>query len=93
MSQLHGRLGRLERRRSTLLVPQSREGHPTVEEYFNGLTTREEREEFLVLVQDVHAVQQREHAAHEAGAAIPPRSGDEQARIDALNRRFNKASS
>jgi len=86
MSSLQGRLDRLERRVSALTGPQQHDGHSPIEDYFNALTTREEREEFLVLVQDVHAVQQREHEAHEAGQAPPARSVAEQARIDELNR-------
>jgi hypothetical protein len=58
----------------------------TLEDYFNGLTTRDEREAFLVLALDVHAVQQREAEAHAAGQALPPRSAVEQARMDELAR-------
>jgi hypothetical protein len=93
MSHLQGRLDRLERRAHTPAGLQRHDGRLTPEGYFNALTTREEREEFLVLVQDVHAIQQRARAAHEAGRAIPPRSGDEQARIDELNRCLVGASS
>ncbi len=93
MSHVQGRLDRLERRAHTPAGLQRHDGRPTPEGYFNALTTREEREAFLVLVQDVHAVQQRERAAHEAGRAIPPRSGDEQARIDELDRCLIEASS
>ncbi len=86
MSQLQGRIDRLERRVSAQAGPQQRDGHSPIEDYFNALTTREEREEFLVLAQDVHAVQQREVEARAAGQALPPRSAVEQARIDELNR-------
>ncbi len=39
-----------------------------------------------MLAQDVYAIQRREVEAHKAGRAIPPRSADEQARIDELTR-------
>ncbi len=93
MSGLQTRIDRLERRAHTSAGLERHDGRLTPEGYFNALTTREEREAFLVLVQDVHAVQQRESAAHEAGRAIPPRSGDEQARIDELDRCLVGASS
>jgi len=86
MTRLQGRIGRLEHREDARAQPQRHDGRPTLEDYFNALTTREKREEFLVLVQDVHAIQQREVEAHEAGRALPARSTDEQARIDELNR-------
>ncbi len=86
MSRLQGRIDRLEQREGALARPPRHDGCPTLEGYFNTLTTREEREEFLVLVQDVHAIQQREVEAHKAGRALPARSADEQARIDELDR-------
>ncbi len=86
MSHLQGRIARLERREGALAGAQGYHDHPTLEGYFNTLTTREEREEFLVLAQDVYAIQRREVEAHKAGRAIPPRSADEQARIDELTR-------
>jgi len=86
MSSLQTRIDRLEQREGARLRPPRHDGCPTLEDYFNALTTREEREEFLVLAQDVHAIQQREVEAHKAGRALPARSADEQARIDELNR-------
>ena len=86
MSHLQGRIARLERREGALAGAQGYYDHPTFEGYFNTLTTREEREEFLVLAQDVHAIQRREIEALDTGQAIPPRSADEQARIDELDR-------
>jgi uncharacterized coiled-coil protein SlyX len=86
MSALQGRLDRLERRVSAQAGAQRHDDRSPLYDYFNALTTRDEREEFLVLAQDVHAVEQREVEAHAAGQALPPRSAAEQARIDELNR-------
>jgi len=93
VSGLQTRIDRLERRAHTSGGLQRHDGRLTPEGYYDALTTREEREEFITLVQAVHAIQRREHEAQQAGRAIPLRSGDEQARIDALNRCLNKASS
>ncbi len=88
MSRLQGRIDRLEQREGALARPPRHDDRPTLEDYFNALTTREEREEFLVLVQDVHAIQQREVETHEAGQPIHTRSAVEQARVDELDRCF-----
>ncbi len=84
MSRLQGRIDRLERRESTLAKVHQHDDRSTLQGYFDALTTREEHEEFLALVQDVHAIQQREVEATDAGQAIPLRSATEQTRIDEL---------
>ncbi len=86
MSRLQGRLDRLERRVSTLAGPQHYDDRPTLDGYFNTLTTVQAREEFIALVRDVHTIQEREHEAVTAGQTIPPRSVAEQARVDELDR-------
>ncbi len=90
MSRLQGRVARLEQREGALARPLRRDDRPTLEDCFDALTTREEREEFLVLVQDVHAIQQREVEAADAGLSIPPRSVAEQARMDEIDRRCSE---
>jgi len=86
VSGLQTRIDRLERLRNVQVRSQQHTGRPTMEDHFNALTTPEEREAFIALVQEVHAVQEREHTAAQAGQAIPPRSTAEQARIDELDR-------
>lgn len=81
---LRGRLDRLERRERALASSQRSSGRPTLQEYYDALTTIEEREAFLTLVGDVFDIQQREDAAEAAGHAIPARTAAEQARIDAF---------
>ena len=88
MSQLQGRLDRLERRVSARAGPQHHDDRSPLDDYFNTLTTREEREEFIALVQDVHDIEQREREAHEAGLALPQRSVAEQVRMDEFDRCF-----
>jgi len=88
MSRLQGRIDRLEQREGALARPPRHDGCPTLEGYFNTLTTREEREGFITLVQDVHAIQQREDEALDAGQPIHARSATEQARMDELDRCF-----
>lgn len=84
MSRLQGRIDRLEQREGTLMrVPQHTDG-PTLEGYFNALMTREEREAYISLVQAVHAVQEREHDTEQVERSAPPRTPDEQARMDEL---------
>jgi len=86
VSRLLGRIDRLERRERTLAGARRHDDRPTIEDCFNALTTREEREEFLVLVKDVHAIQQREVEAMHAGLVPPARNALEQARMDELDR-------
>ncbi len=86
MSRLQGRIDRLEQREGTLARPRRHDGCPTLEDCFGALTDVQEREGFIALVQDVHAIQQREVEAHEAGQASPAWIADEQARVDDLDR-------
>lgn len=90
MSRLLGRIDRLERRERGLAGARRHDDRPTLEDCFNALATREEREEFLVLVQDVHAIQQREVEAMNAGLVPPARHAMEQARMDELDRRCSE---
>lgn len=93
MSHLQGRLDRLERRVSAQAGPQRPADHSALTDYFNSLTTVQAREEFIALVTDVEAIEGREHKAREAGGAIPPRSADERARLDELDRYLATTSS
>ncbi len=85
MSRLQGRVARLERREGALARPPRHDDRPTLEDCFDALTDVQEREGFITLVGDVHAIQQREVEALDAGQAIPPRSLAEQARMDELD--------
>ena len=87
MSRLQGRVARLEQREGALARPLRHDDRPTLEDCFDALTDVQEREDFIALVQDVHAIQQREIEATNTGQAIPLRSGAEQARMDELDRR------
>jgi len=87
MSRLQGRVARLEQREGALARPPRHDDRPTLDDQFNALTTIQEREGFITLVGDVHAIQQREDEAVTAEQAIPPRSAAEQARMDELDRR------
>ncbi len=86
MSRLQGRIDRLEQREGALARPPRHDDRPTLEDCFGALTDVQEREGFITLVQDVHAIQQREIEAAGAEQAIPPRSTAEQARVDELDR-------
>ena len=67
MSSLQGRLDRLERREGALARPPRHDDRPTLEDCFGALTDVREREDFITLVGDVHAIQQREVEALDAG--------------------------
>ncbi len=90
MSGLQTRIDRLERRERALAGAQRHDDRLTLGDCFNALTTREEREEFLVLVKNVHAIQQREVEAMNAGLVPPARNAMEQARMDELDRRCSE---
>jgi len=85
MSRLQGHIDRLERREGALARPPQHDDRPILDDHFNALTTIQEREGFITLVQDVHAIQRREIEALDTGQASPPRSGAEQARMDELD--------
>lgn len=85
MSRLQGRIDRLERREGALARPPRHDDRPTLEDCFDALTDVQEREGFITLVGDVHAIQQREVEALDTGRAIPLRSLAEQARMDELD--------
>jgi len=85
MSRLQGRIDRLERREGALARPPRHDDRPTLEDCFGALTDVQEREDFIALVQNVHAIQQCEVEALDTGRAIPPRSLAEQARMDELD--------
>ncbi len=85
MSRLQGRIDRLERREGVLARLPRHDDRPTLEDCFGALTDVQEREGFITLVQDVHAIQQREDEAVSAGQAIPPRSATDQAHMDELD--------
>jgi len=87
VSGLQTRIDRLERLRNVQGRLQQQTRQPTLEDHFNALTTREEREAFIALVQEVHTVQEREDTAAQTGQVVPPRSTAEQARINKLDRR------
>jgi len=88
MSRLHGRVERLERYESARHGRWHGPTGLTIQDYFDTLTNVQEREAFVALVVDVHAIQQREDEADAAGRVIPARSAAEQARIDTFNRAF-----
>ncbi len=85
-NQLRGRLARLERHESALASSQRYPGRSTLQDHFDTLTTIEEREAFIRLVENVSVIMQREEAAEAAGHVIPERTAAEQAWMDTFNR-------